>query len=903
MTQLFTESYMVRFLLHNTLGAWWAGKVLALDPSLAHDAANEDALRAACALPGIAWEYLRFVRDDEGTGPWRPAAGTFPGWPRRAVEITYCDPCCGSGHFLVEAFTILAALRQREESLSASGAAVAVLRDNLHGLELDGRCVQIAAFNVALAAWKLAGAPIPLPSPHIAWVGAPPPMSRTEMAALADGDSTLRGALETLYDQFAQGPLLGSLLQVGARDLLDADLRERGDAASAKLRGAEPERLEGAIAARGLLDAASLIGRRYFLLATNVPFLGRGKQSQGLADFIDKYMPEGKADLATAMLQRMRRMAMPDGAVASVTPQNWFYLGGYERLRRDIILNASFAVVVDLGPAAFQDMNWWAARTALVVIHNVKPDGGDSCLAIDADTGRDLERKPSILRDGNIRKFRQAAQLRNPDARIVLAERSDLALLKTYADSRWGLRTSDSPRFIIQFWETPAKQPGWDFLQSSPTEESEFTGKQQAVFWQSGAGAIYDLSEVGAASIQGMDAWKRRGIAISLMRTLPCGLYDGEIFDNNSAVIWPLDEKNYEAIWSFVSSDQFRTEVRKIHQRVNLTNQTLLKVPFDLAYWKTVADERYPEGLPEPYSDDPTQWLFHGHPAFAARGTELHVALARLAGYRWPAEDDTTMHVSDLAKERIALATALPGTDADGLLPLHPHSSDHPLADRLRHLLTAAFGAALSPVREQALVRAADTKLDKKEAQDATLETWLRDRAFRQHCVLFQHRPFLWQIWDGMKDGFSAFLHYHRLDSAALGTLTYTLLGDWIRTAKAEGQTALQERAEQLQQKLARIIEGENPYDIFVRWKPLARQPVGWDPDLNDGVRLNIRPFMTAGILREQPKGIHWRKDRGSDLASAPWYKLGLDYGGKPSDRINDHHTTLAEKRAARGPP
>ena len=34
-TQLFTEDYMVLFLLHNTLGAWWAGKVLADNPSLA----------------------------------------------------------------------------------------------------------------------------------------------------------------------------------------------------------------------------------------------------------------------------------------------------------------------------------------------------------------------------------------------------------------------------------------------------------------------------------------------------------------------------------------------------------------------------------------------------------------------------------------------------------------------------------------------------------------------------------------------------------------------------------------------------------------------------------------------------------------------------------------------------
>ena len=80
------------------------------------------------------------------------------------------------------------------------------------------------------------------------------------------------------------------------------------------------------------------------------------------------------------------------------------------------------------------------------------------------------------------------------------------------------------------------------------------------------------------------------------------------------------------------------------------------------------------------------------------------------------------------------------------------------------------------------------------------------------------------------------------------------------------------------------------------RWKSLAEQPVGWNPDLNDGVRLNIRPFFEAGVLREkaQKLNIKWGKDRGKDVESAPWYAV---FHG---DRINDHHTTLAEKAAAR---
>ena len=85
-TQLFTEHYMVQFLLHNTLGAWWVGQ---------HP--GED-------LP-LPMEYLR--RKEDGT----PIAGTFPEWPDTAAELRIIDPCGGSGHFLVAAFEILRATR------------------------------------------------------------------------------------------------------------------------------------------------------------------------------------------------------------------------------------------------------------------------------------------------------------------------------------------------------------------------------------------------------------------------------------------------------------------------------------------------------------------------------------------------------------------------------------------------------------------------------------------------------------------------------------------------------------------------------------------------------------------------------------------------------------------------
>ena len=72
--------------------------------------------------------------------------------------------------------------------------------------------------------------------------------------------------------------------------------------------------------------------------------------------------------------------------------------------------------------------------------------------------------------------------------------------------------------------------------------------------------------------------------------------------------------------------------------------------------------------------------------------------------------------------------------------------------------------------------------------------------------------------------------------------------------------------AKQLQGRLKLILEGEPPYDLFARWKPLSKQAIGWHPDNNDGVRMNIRPFANADILRKRVK-IKWEKDRGKEPA------------------------------------
>ncbi|MBY5603253.1 SAM-dependent DNA methyltransferase [Rhizobium leguminosarum] len=887
-TQLFTEPYMVRFMLHNTLGAWWAGKVLNADPMLAETAADEKALRAACSLPDYSFDMLRFVRDGE-VGPWRPAAGTFRGWPKDAKAITMLDPCCGSGHFLTESMAVLAALRRAEEGLPSADAVAAVLRENLHGLEIDGRCVQIAAFAVALAAWRIGGWQT-LPLPHIAWVGAPPPLPKREFVTLADGDAELEYALIALHDMFAQAPLLGSLLEPSGGDLFETEkMREIErllEPLLVKARLAEPEHAEGVVAARGMADAALLLHKRYTLQLTNVPFLGRGKQEPALSEYIDRRFGNARADLSTAMIARMQLLSDPLGTIAIVSPQNWYVLDGYKEFRRALLTKTSINIVCDLGPAAFRDMNWWAARTALTITSAEHPSKHTIGVGISLAEHRDTDAKSSLLLEIKGQIIPQEDQFKNPDSRIVTQRISTDNLLLGSCSSRQGIKTGDDARFRCSHWEIQGQHQSWNYFQGTPDKTMEYSGCTDLIFWKNRG---QDL-----ARLQGIQSHGSLGCAIGQMNQLPSAIYLGTPYDSNMTALVPEDEALLPALWAYVSSDEFRKNVRKIEPGVKVNNATFLKVSFDHEAWSEISQQKFGGHIPEPYSTDPTQWLFHGHPANADKGTALHVAFARLCGYRWPAETDTDMRLSDKARSWIAKAAALPDGDNDGLLGVPAVAGEKALADRLRAYLAAAFGAEWSDAMERRLITEADDVLDKKTARDGSLEAWLRDRAFRQHSAVFGQRPFLWHISDGLKDGFSVFVHYHRFDQAALRKLTYTMLGDWLARAKAENNALRYETGRELQQMLERVLEGEKPYDIFVRWKSLAQQPLGWDPDPDDGVRQNIRPFIEAGVLTHDLSRILKEKDRGTDVTFAPWYPI---FKG---ERRNDHYTTLAEKRAAR---
>ena len=485
---------------------------------------------------------------------------------------------------------------------------------------------------------------------------------------------------------------------------------------------------------------------------------------------------------------------------------------------------------------------------------------------------------------------------------MVIGSIKDEILLKKYANGLQGLSPADLRHYGRTFWEIYDLSNEWHFWQSTVKNNQYFGGRELILWWNE------DLKiaiKNGYAYLRGDSAWGRKGVVVSQIGNLPSTIYSGNIFDTNCAVICPIKEEHLSCIWCFCSSKEFTEEVRKIDQKLNVTNATLVKVPFNIDHWQKVAEEKYPDGLPKPYSDDPTQWLFHGYPKPSEN--PLHVAVCRLLGYQWPAEKDEEMELTDEARQYIKDIRAFNHlSDEDGIVCIPSVNGEQPASERLRDYIKTVW-------QEDWDNNTISNLLKQVASNKFNLEQWLREEFFEQHIKLFHNRPFIWHIWDGRKDGFSALVNYHKLDKANLQKLIYTYLGDWIRQCEVKvhdnlsGADGMLMAAKKLKEKLEQILQGRPPYDIFIRWKPLEKQPIGWKPDINDGVRLNIYPFMQAGILRKKPN-IKWGKDRGKNPPGTPW---GPDRYNRYEDLADEHklkdeqgrvisHLTNDVKRKAR---
>ena len=540
-TQLFTEPYMVNFLIDNTLGAWWVSR----NPGV---------------TPPYRFEYLRTLED--GT----PAAGKFEGWPNKTAEVTSLDPCMGSGHFVCSLFSVFADLRMHEEGLSKEEATDRVIAENLHGLEIDPRCTQIAAFNLALTAWKFCGHYKELPEMNLACSGMAPKgkvEDWVKLVAKVENENVryrMENGMRKLYEHFQLAPELGSLLDPTTikADLETASFEQLQPVLKKALENErDNEVLERGVMAAGIARAGHLLAKKYSLQITNVPYVKKGKLSSVIAEYIETNFPSSKEALETVFLEKMLNNNTKGGISSTVIPQNWLFLTSYKKFREKLLKNITWCIVARLGTKAFQTP-MWDFNIMLISLANNSPTSENQITGLDVSDATNASAKDDALKFTDLKIVNQIAQFRNPDARILFEEGSKLPLLTKYCDTGTGMQSFDRPRFIAGFWELQTYENIWELLQSTPERNSIFSGMQEIVKWQEGEGELLELMELKAKEgyksgiwRAGSQYWSKKGIIHGVMADLPMAIYLGYPYDTNAAVIIPKKEDFALASYAF----------------------------------------------------------------------------------------------------------------------------------------------------------------------------------------------------------------------------------------------------------------------------------------------------------------------------------------------------------------
>ncbi|MCF8318002.1 MAG: type II restriction endonuclease subunit M, partial [Haliscomenobacter sp.] len=668
-TQLFTEPYMVHFLIDNTLGAWWVSR-------------NPD------IKPPVKFEYLRLL--EAGT----PAAGKFEGWPDKTAEVTALDPCMGSGHFVSSLFPVFAALRMHEEGLTKEEATDKVITENLHGLELDARCTQIAAFNLALTAWKFCGHYKELPEMNLACSGIAPKGKVEDWVKLVGNverpvdKARMENGMRVLYDHFQLAPELGSLLDPTTikSDAFTASFEELQPILKRALENeVDTEQLERGVMAAGIAKAGQLLGKKYTLQITNVPYLSRGKQDKVMSVYCEKNYPEAKGDLATVFLEKMLKANSKGGISCSVIPQNWLFLTSYKKFREKLLKNETWSVIARLGAKSFQTP-MWDFNVMLISISHAKPSSQTSLTGLDVSDAPNASAKDEALKATELKMVKQLEQLENPDGIIKFDEDGLEQTLKEYARCNQGIGTGDINYFVLNFWEIINLEE-FDYYQMSPFSKSQFSGFHSLIRWENGNGLLVNSKN---ARVCGLPSWEKKGVSITVTGENSKVFYLGTKFDCTVAVLTPFKVENLLELNAFLFDIDFIKKVKNVDQALSITESSFLKVGFNLEHWQKVAAEKYPNGLPKPYSDDSTQWLFHGHPIKTEN--PLQVALARVLGYRWPAESDKEMELAEEASVLIETVKAFDHlSDEDGIFCIPSVNAEQAGAERLREYLQTVF--------------------------------------------------------------------------------------------------------------------------------------------------------------------------------------------------------------------
>lgn len=285
-TQLFTTDWVVRYMVDNSLGRYWVER---------HPEST------------LAQKLQYFVRPKSGKIEYEGEI-----MPCKPQELTFFDPCMGSGHILLYAFDVLMQI-YIECGYSERDAAAEIVQNNLFGLDIDRRAMQLAYFSVMMKARQY------------------------------DRRFLSRGIHPQVYCPIA-----------------DAELTEYGSMTQVQALGEKPFLSVGATLFEQDYDVKlndwnmrRLLTKTYKVVCTNPPYLN--KYNAKLKEFVNGNYKDYSGDLFSVFIYRNLQLCEEGGYCGYMTPFVWMFIKTYEKLREYIIQNKALITLVQMEYSAFEE--------------------------------------------------------------------------------------------------------------------------------------------------------------------------------------------------------------------------------------------------------------------------------------------------------------------------------------------------------------------------------------------------------------------------------------------------------------------------------------------------------------------------------------------------------------------
>ncbi|MEE5988987.1 BREX-1 system adenine-specific DNA-methyltransferase PglX, partial [Ligilactobacillus equi] len=355
-TQLFTPSWIVKYLVENSLGRYWIDILHTRGDSRSdQEIATE-----------FDWKY------------YMPEAPENLGYTnavnKEVQEIKFLDPAMGSGHILVYAYEVFMQIYE-SEGYTKREASSLILNNNLVGLDIDTRAYQLSYFTLQMMGRKfdrrffnreheLQLADVPQ-SNHVAEDFE----YLITTANVANSDKALKD-IDALLELFNQGNDLGSIVKIPS----GIDFEQLEQIANVNFENGEvsfeqlnAEELKSVL--QEIIKSAKMLAQKYDIAVSNPPYMGSGKMNDNLKKYIKKNYPNSKADLFAVFIEKLLDTVSKDGYIGMITQHAWMFLSSYEALRaklqRKTIVN-----LAHLGTRAFEEIGGEVVQSVAFILKN-----------------------------------------------------------------------------------------------------------------------------------------------------------------------------------------------------------------------------------------------------------------------------------------------------------------------------------------------------------------------------------------------------------------------------------------------------------------------------------------------------------------------------------------------------